>query len=144
MAFRPTLWTGNKQQHLCSKEQYGARQLAKASRERAETRRKEARQRKQKSEDKRLYKQWAQELLSILDRNRHRCLGNLYIWTDALPLGDEEDEGCFPTVRAERRSASLDVQQQSAKEARADRGATRTQTRPKKHIRAAKKSQKKM
>ena len=87
MAFRPTLWTGNKQQHLCSKEQYGARQLAKASRERAETRRKEARQRKQKSEDKRLYKQWAQELLSILDQNRHRCLGNLYIWTGALPFG---------------------------------------------------------
>jgi hypothetical protein len=67
--------------------------------EKAETRRHEAKQKKQRSEDKRLYKNMAQELLGLLDRHPVAMLKakdrgrkiQLHIWTDSLAADDPPD-----------------------------------------------------
>lgn len=51
--------------------------------EMAEARRSSAKQRKQRTEDKRMHKQYAAELLQLLDRHGRRPL-RLHIWTDVI------------------------------------------------------------
>lgn len=60
--------------------------------ETAEARRKEAKQRKQKTDDKRQYKNWMQELLRNLDEGTDRLrhsgkatVRHIHVWTDTLP-----------------------------------------------------------
>lgn len=59
----------------------------------ADQRRREAKQRKQKTEDRKQYKIWAQELLRVFDTTAERLgmtevVSDIHIWTDILAADD--------------------------------------------------------
>lgn len=86
--------------------------------ETADARRKENRQRKQKSDDKRHFKQWVQELQDLFGRNvdrlrSERTQWKLQLWTDTPPADEEDLESyddnvvCSDAEERKKRSKSL-------------------------------------
>jgi hypothetical protein len=87
--------------------------------ETAEKRKKEAKDRKHKNEDKRLYKQWVQDVLRILDQHAERLGGSaiaqqIHIWTETLamdspPLLDVYEDETTKSSRRKQRANSIEI-----------------------------------